>query len=1186
MKKKSTSQSAFFNLRVLVGLFVILVGASLLALGQLATTNPGIKLTPAQAQLVQQKYALAAKPIDFRSLPPGFDCAKIHELGIDKAENLRAGMIMIACGAFPGSKPSAVARFHTFVKGLLPSPLAYGSADVDLITGTETSPNVVQSETYTTANPDNPDEIVVAYNDSRGINASPQNISGASVSTDGGLTFTRLTKANGQSPFDNTFGDPVILYNKSTGTWVTVWLDNGCGGCGFSGCPLGGYKSTTPADPNSWTHFCIQNNNDNDRESGWADNNSGSPFFGRLYVSWNNFDVGSGALMVTFSTDNGATWHSPVTVSNTGTFMRDVQITGDAAGNGNVYIAGMDEGGGGFPHNDVNHIFKSTDGGLTWSHPYTGPTFPGPGVTAVGYFACMFTDFGGYWRHEGWGEPAAYNDVVHLVYAQHGTGTDPGDVYYIRSTDGGVTFAAPFKLNSDSTTRPQWQPNLSVSPTGTLLATWYDARESASCTAGNPAVPCYRMWSRKSNDNGQSWLPDDTLSDVVSPLPAQNDPGIQPTYAGDYDYGTALLTKHLTSWTDGRVAINNSAQQDAFTDRELVGFAVASSDPACNSFVVGTAPTAFIINLSAAADPNSVQASDFTVNGTPADTFSLSNGNATIEFDFTTSPVVVGENTMHIPAGAILQASNSDPIFEFLCTFRYGTTQLTVTDTNPPVGGTFSPPAPGDYTYDVDWNEAVDPSSVQTSDLTLTGNVGGSVTNVQVINGGTTTEFTVHFNFGGSVTASIAAGAITDTFGNPNAAFSGGYTVEGCPPQNHYNIDQITASIVPGDTDIGNHCDDCTTTIALPFSYTLYDQTFTSVNLSSNGNAQFTTTDATYTNQCLPWLTHNYTIYPYWDDEYTINSGFGIFTSVSGNPPNRIFNIEWRNQYFPGTGNAHYELRLYENQTRFDVIYDVVDNGNSSATAGVQKDDVDFDQYFCNGSGAPATGAQSYTLQTCGTPSPTPTASPSVTPTATPSVTPSVTPTATPSVTPTATPSPTPSPSATPSATPSPTVTPSVTPSATPSVTPTPTATPGVCVFSQGYWKNHPEAWPVTELQLGNTTYTQEQLLAILHEPVRGNGLLILAHQEIAAKLNIANGADGSCIQQTLADADALIGNLVIPPIGNGYLRPRDVSPTAGILGDYNEGNLCAPSCDNSSPSPFPRGTPRQHPSAHPRPRP
>src|SRR5678809_529127 len=124
-----------------------------------------------------------------------------------------------------------------------------------------------------------------------------------------------------------------------------------------------------------------------------------------------------------------------------------------------------------------------------------------------------------------------------------------------------------------------------------------------------------------------------------------------------------------------------------------------------------------------------------------------------------------------------------------------------------------------------------------------------------------------------------------------------------------YVINQIGGSIVPGTTDIGNHGDDTVTTIALPFSYTLYDQSFTSINLSSNGNAQFTTTDATFTNVCLPWATHNYSIYPYWDDLYLVNSGFGIFTSISGTAPNRIFNIEWRAQYFPGSGSANFELR-------------------------------------------------------------------------------------------------------------------------------------------------------------------------------------------------------------------------------------------------------------------------------------
>jgi hypothetical protein len=70
---------------------------------------------------------------------------------------------------------------------------------------------------------------------------------------------------------------------------------------------------------------------------------------------------------------------------------------------------------------------------------------------------------------------------------------------------------------------------------------------------------------------------------------------------------------------------------------------------------------------------------------------------------------------------------------------------------------------------------------------------------------------------------------------------------------------------------------------------------------------------------------------------------------------------------------------LYEGQTRFDVIYGLVAGSNTSATAGVQKNNTDFDQYFCNGSGGAATGGQSYTLQGCGTPTPTFTGTPSPT---------------------------------------------------------------------------------------------------------------------------------------------------------------------------------------------------------------
>ena len=217
MKKKSTSQSAFFNVRVLIGLFIALAGVSLALLATAKPSGLGFGASShARSTQAQQKYQIPNKAHYINPLvPPGFDCSKIHELGIDRMENFRAGAIMIFCGEAKGGKPSPAHALAHLVQKLLPQPLAYGGTDVNLITGTETPPNIIQSETFSTANPDNPDQIVVAYNDSRGVNATPINVSGASVSTDGGITFTRLTRANGQSPFDNTFGDPVILVQQA-----------------------------------------------------------------------------------------------------------------------------------------------------------------------------------------------------------------------------------------------------------------------------------------------------------------------------------------------------------------------------------------------------------------------------------------------------------------------------------------------------------------------------------------------------------------------------------------------------------------------------------------------------------------------------------------------------------------------------------------------------------------------------------------------------------------------------------------------------------------------------------------------------------------------------------------------------------------------------------------------------------
>src|SRR5882724_3731743 len=127
MKKKVTSQSAFFNLRVLVGLFVAMAGASLLALGALATANPGGRVVAPSG-----KYKVTTKSSIDPLVPAAFDCSKVRQFGIDRQENLRAGAIMIHCGlAKGGGAPSHFGPASTKLIQNLMAPLVFGSTDVD-----------------------------------------------------------------------------------------------------------------------------------------------------------------------------------------------------------------------------------------------------------------------------------------------------------------------------------------------------------------------------------------------------------------------------------------------------------------------------------------------------------------------------------------------------------------------------------------------------------------------------------------------------------------------------------------------------------------------------------------------------------------------------------------------------------------------------------------------------------------------------------------------------------------------------------------------------------------------------------------------------------------------------------------------------------------------------------------------
>jgi hypothetical protein len=218
-----------------------------------------------------------------------------------------------------------------------------------------------------------------------------------------------------------------------------------------------------------------------------------------------------------------------------------------------------------------------------------------------------------------------------------------------------------------------------------------------------------------------------------------------------------------------------------------------------------------------------------------------------------------------------------------------------------------------------------------------------------------------------------------------------------CP---QYTITEGTGTIVPGTSDTGNHCAWCDTLITLPFPFVLYDQTFTSVMVTSSGRLDFVCNNepAGYTEICPPAPPNNcpydFTIFALWHEWYTGGApgcstwanGCGIFTSITGTAPNRIFNIEWhvvRRENNSQTGN--FEVRLYENDPnrRFDVIYGVSQGVDNYHAAGVQGPFEFFTQDFCNVP-VPQNALHTYQLEPCATPTITPTPTPTVTPRVTP----------------------------------------------------------------------------------------------------------------------------------------------------------------------------------------------------------
>ncbi|MEO7134690.1 MAG: sialidase family protein [Vicinamibacterales bacterium] len=279
-----------------------------------------------------------------------------------------------------------------------------GGTDVNLITGGEIFPKVTQSESAVWGQGNT---IVVVYNDSRGSSLSPVNYSGISVSTDGGATFTRLSP----SPFTGSganFGEPSIFYSVRAGKWYAGFIARGCGGNG-----LGQWES---ADGLSWTASGCMASGNLDGVFTWVDNNPNSAFYGRQYAAFNNFDIATTPPQLRYSTDDGVTWSAAITLSSS--FRRVRSVTGSRGADGTVFVQGLEEGSGGLDGLRRNFIYRSTNGGASFSEiAQNATTFLSPGrSSSSGFYGMYSSPVAGYWRENGWGQAGVGpGGVVHFA---------------------------------------------------------------------------------------------------------------------------------------------------------------------------------------------------------------------------------------------------------------------------------------------------------------------------------------------------------------------------------------------------------------------------------------------------------------------------------------------------------------------------------------------------------------------------------------------------------------------------------------------------------------------------------------------------------------------------------------------------------------------------------------------------
>ena len=223
------------------------------------------------------------------------------------------------------------------------------------------------------------------------------------------------------------------------------------------------------------------------------------PGHGFQYQSDDGINCSGGGVQFQRSTNGGVTWQAPIIIPH-----GPVYGTLDVDTNGNLFIGG--EG-------STFYCVRSSNAQIGGQTPTfdritsvnMGGVIGSGGINPAGLDGMLFLaiDRSG----------TATNNNIYMLASVVPSGRSTTDVMFVRSTDGGVTFSAPRKINDDPVNPSKWHwfGTLSVAPNGRIDSVWYDTRNAANNTDS-------QLFYSLSTDGGVTWAANVAVSNAFNPF--------------------------------------------------------------------------------------------------------------------------------------------------------------------------------------------------------------------------------------------------------------------------------------------------------------------------------------------------------------------------------------------------------------------------------------------------------------------------------------------------------------------------------------------------------------------------------------------------------------------------------------------------------------------------------------------